>query len=646
MSQRHGPRQARQELRALYDTGRLADAYPELPALLARLDDDGLDSAGRLLARLDPADVLAAHPGTPAVRIAVTGRSTTAGLLPALTAQLARHGLLLIGHTGGSGSYVQDLADPASKLYAHRPEATLCVLDPLTVWDRVRAPWQPYDVALEAERQRLLLAELAAAHAAHAPPGAALVLNTVPLLRRFTHQQTGLLQRCELGAVWREFNADLLRMADPATGIAVLDLEPLTSAGVRADDPRLGAYADAHCTAALLAAYAREAAHLARALRGDTKKCLVLDLDGTLWDGILAEDGPERIRAANSLRAGAFAAFRRTVEQLASQGVLLAVCSKNDLGPVARALAAHPDWPLDVDDFVGIVVDWGPKAEGITRIAAELGIAPSAVVFADDSAFECESVRARTPGTAVVALDDEPALHTEHLLADGWFDVPSVTEEDRGRAERYRERQRREHRQEGAKDYESFLRGLGIDVVVAPAQDHDSARIAQLSLRTNRFNLTGRRLSAAQVERLAADPDALVLAVRAADRFGDDGVVGALFARRDAAGLHLDNMVMSCRVLGRGIEDAVIGGLLYAAQAAALPAVHARWRPTAANAALRGFCPAHGFEPVAGPDEDGGGVLYRHMLADLRPLPAHVRLRLRLSPTEPEEVARCTPSSI
>ncbi|MEU9008789.1 HAD-IIIC family phosphatase [Streptomyces sp. NPDC048479] len=640
MSARGG---AQQEFRALHSAGRLVDAYARIPELLARLDDGELDLAGRLLARLDPSDVLAAHPGTPSVRIAVTGRSTTAGLVPALTAQLARHGLLLIPYAGGSGGYVQDLADPASGLYAHEPDLTLCVLDPFTVWDRVRPPWQPYDTALEAERQRLLLAELGGAHAAHAPAGATLVLNTVPLLRRFTHQLTGLAQRAELGAIWREFNADLLRMTDPAAGVAVLDLEPLTAAGVRADDPRLGAYADAHCTAELLAGYAREAAHLARAQRGDAKKCLVLDLDGTLWDGILAEDGPEKVRAADSLRAGAFAGFRRTVEQLASQGVLLAVCSKNDPVPVARALAAHPDWPLSTDDFVSIVADWGSKAEGVRRIASDLGISPSAVVFADDSHFEREVVRAGVPGAAVVPLDGEPAHHTERLLADAWFDVPSVTEEDRGRAARYREREQRERRRAASKDYESFLRNLDIEVDAGPAASHETARIAQLSLRTNRFNLTGERLTGAQIQHIAQDPDALVLAVRAIDRFGDDGVVGAVFARTDGAGLHLENMVVSCRVLGRGIENAVLAGLLHAAREAHLPAVHAAWRPTVANEAQRAFCPAHGFRTT---HESSGEVRYLHALEELPPVPSHVRLRLRLTHDRAQEVESCTPSSI
>ncbi|MEV6398580.1 HAD-IIIC family phosphatase [Streptomyces sp. NPDC051907] len=668
--------EAQRELRALHRQGALVDAYPRIAGLLARLDEEQLDDAGRLLARIDPAEVLAAHPGVPAVRIAVTGRSTTAGLLPALTARTARHGLLLIPYAAGSGGYVQDLADPASALYAHRPDLTLCVLDPLTVWDRIRPPWQPYDVALEAERQRLLLAELVGVHASRAPAGACIALNTVPLLRRFTHQLTGLAQRAELGAVWREFNANLLRMHEPAGSAAVLDLEPLTSAGVRADDPRLGAYADAHCTAELLAGYAREAVHLVRAQRGEAKKCLVLDLDGTLWDGILAEDGPERVRAADSLRAGAFAGFRRTVEQLASQGVLLAVCSKNDPAPVARALAAHPDWPLSADDFVAVHADWGSKADGVRAVAAGLGIAPSAVVFADDSAFEREVVRAGVPGAAVVPLDGEPAHHAERLLADGWFDVLAVTDEDRVRAARYRERERREGQRAGAKDYESFLRSLDIRVDVGPAQSHETARIAQLSLRTNRFNLTGARLTVAQIQRLGRDPDALVLAVRAADRFGDDGVVGAVLGRRDGAGLHLENMVVSCRVLGRGIEDAVLAGLLRAAREAELPAVHALFRPSEANEAQRGFYPAHGFEAAAGQGGPGGGhqggeedseeggaegsaergaTRCRHALADLPPVPDHVRLTLSLAQPQAhqarpadqaEEVEECTPSSI
>ncbi|MDH2390776.1 HAD-IIIC family phosphatase [Streptomyces sp. HNM0663] len=627
--------EAEARMRALHAAGALAASYPELAGLLTALDeappaaqpaDDACDWAGRVLARLDPGEVLAAHPGTPVVRVAVTGRATAAGIVAPLTAQLARHGMLMIPYSGGHGGYVQELADPASGLYAHRPELTVCLLDPLTVWDRLPAPWQPYDVALEAERQRLLLAELAAAHRAHAPEGAVLVLNTVPLLRRFTHQLVSLDQRAELGAVWREFTADLLRMADPAAGVAVVDAEPLTASGIRADDPRLGVYADAPCTARLLAALARETAHLARARRGAAKKCLVLDLDGTLWDGVLAEDGPERVRAARSLRSGAFAAFRRIAEQLAAQGVLLAVCSKNDPEPVARALAAHPDWPLSADDFVSVVADWGPKADGIQKIAAELGISPSSVVFADDSVFEREAVRAAVPGAAVVPLDAEPALHGERLLADGWFDTPTLTREDRARADRYRQRERRERQRTRAADYTAFLRGLSIEASAAPAADGDTARIAQLTLRTNRFNLTGVRLTAAQVARRADDPAALVLAVRAADRFGDDGVVGAVLVHRDADGLHLENYVMSCRVLGRGIEDAVLAGLLRAARRDGLPAVHARWRPTAANEKLRGFLTGHGFTAVPDDDDDGGAIRCRHDLLHLPPAPDHIRL--------------------
>ncbi|WP_326808802.1 HAD-IIIC family phosphatase [Streptomyces sp. NBC_01775] len=632
-------------LRALHAAGELVAAYPQVRGLLDGAPAHELDFAGRALARLDPDEVLAAHPGTPVVRVAVTGRGTVGELVPALTGEAARHGMLLRTLVCGGG-YARELADPRSALYAHAPELTLCVLDPLTVWEKVAEPWLPIEVTVAAARQRALLAELAAAHAAHAPSGATLVLNTVPLLRRFTHQLTGLAQRAELGGLWREFNADLLYMSTPAEGLAVLDLEPLLAAGIRADDPRMGAYADAHCTAGLLAAYAREAGHLLRALRGGAKKCLVLDLDGTLWDGVLAEEGPEGVSASGSLRGAAFGAFQRAVRQLASQGVLLAVCSKNDPAPVARALAEHPEFPLGAEDFVTVVADWGSKAEGVHTIAARLGIAPEAVVFADDTPFERETVRAGVPGAAVVPLDAEPALHTEHLLADGWFDTPTLTEEDRLRPARYAQRERRERFMDGSSDttgHQAFLAGLGIRAEVSPAREHESARLAQLSLRTNRFNLTGTRLTTAQVRQLADGPGTLALAVRAADRFGDEGVIGAVFGRVDATGLHLDNLVLSCRILGRGIEEALLSGLLYAARAAGLPAVHALWRPTRANGALRTLYPDHGFAPVPRPGAaaDGGSLCFRHALERVTPVPAHVRLRLRLTEAE---VETCTPS--
>ncbi|MQY11662.1 hypothetical protein SRB5_17810 [Streptomyces sp. RB5] len=612
------------ELRACARAGTLAERYPRVRPLLERLDDDALVLAGRLLARLSPAEVRAAHPGIETVRVAITGRCTLAELLPPLTAHLARHGLLLEPFVSGAGHY-RDLTDPGSVLYAHRPDVTLCVLDPVTVWDQITPPWQPYDVALALERERQRLTEAAATHARRAPDGSTLVFNTVPLLRRFAHQLTGLDRRAELGGIWREAGAQLLYLADPAAGLAVLDLEPVLASGIRADDPRLGAYAQAHASPAFLAAYAREAARLIASLRGGVRKCLVLDLDGTLWDGTLAEDGPTGVSASGSARAEAFGAFQRTVKQLASQGVLLAVCSKNDPGEVEAALTAHPEFPLGADDFVAVSAGWGSKAEGIQKIAADLGISPSSVVFADDTPFEREVVRAGVPGAAVIPLDADPALHPERLLAGGWFDLPSVTEEDAARPARYRERGERESSRARTADYAAFLRGLGVRAEVRPVREPEAARLAQLSQRTNRFNLTGARLTTGQVLKHAAAPGALALAVRAADRFGDDGLIGAVFGRAGGDGLRLDNVLMSCRVLGRGIEEAVLAGLLHAARDAGHPAVTVHWRPTRYNAALPGWLAGLGFA-AAGRDR------YRHPLHDLPEVPAHVDLRLTLDP--------------
>ncbi len=371
-------------------------------------------------------------------------------------------------------------------------------------------------------------------------------------------------------------------MARPSAGLAVLDLEPVTSAGVRADEPRLGAYADAHCTAELLAHYAREAAHLIRALRGEAKKCLVLDLDGTLWDGVLAEDGPEGVTAAGTLRGAAFGAFQRTVRQLASQGVLLAVCSRNDAGAVRRALAEHPEFPLRPDDFATVVARTGAPRPRACAPSPSGWVSPrrrwSSPTTRPSSGRACARGSARRRrGRAGRA---EPALHTEHLLADGWFDTPALTDEDRLRPVRYARRAARVGSEAASSaDHRAFLATLELRVDVSPAREHELARLAQLTLRTNRFNLTGERLGAEQVRQCAAAPGAAVLAVRAADRFGDEGVVGAVFARIDGDRLRVENLLLSCRVLGRGIEEALLGGLLAAAREAGLTAVHTVWRP-------------------------------------------------------------------
>ncbi|MEV7584298.1 HAD-IIIC family phosphatase [Streptomyces erythrochromogenes] len=613
------------ELRALHERGLLEKSYDRVPALLADEDGGPADAAaaGRLLAGLDHDAVLGHHPHTPVVTVVVTGQSTVGHVVDPLRGELARHGMLLRAVLGEHGTYLRDLTDPAGELRAAAPDLTLCLLDAETLFSQVPAVWGPEDVERAGEEALGRCAALAAG-----APGT-LVLNTVPLPRSRSHQLVDHRSRARLGAVWREFNARLLRLTESADRLVVIDLDPLVGEGGPVTDPRLARYAEVRLGAGLLAAYAREIGHLARAVRGRVRKCLVLDLDGTLWDGVLGEDGPDGVAAAGTLRGEAFGAFQQCVKQLASQGVLLAVSSKNDDDLVRETLAAHPDLVLREPDFAAVRADWEPKDAHLAGIARTLDLAPDALVFADDSPAERAQVRFGAPGVAVVALDEEPALHVTRLLCDGWFDTLRLTEEDRARTGEYRRRRERGALRAGSGSYEEFLRALEVSVGLGPPRRHEFARVSQLTLRTNQFNLTGVGYTEAELARRSAGPGRLLLVARSADRFGDNGLVGAVLGSVAGDVLRLDGMWLSCRVLGRGVEQACLALLLARARELGLSAVGARYVPTARNHRARDFYPSAGFTPAhpgPGGGSADGAVDFRHDLARLPQVPAHVRV--------------------
>nr|AFI57024.1 glyceryltransferase/phosphatase [Amycolatopsis orientalis] len=600
-----------------YREGQLADAYHRVPALLAELEPAELTRAGRLLAQLavdeDQATV---------VRVAITGHGTLSPLVPSLTAELARHGLLLRPTVGDFGGYLTELSDPDSAIHRAEAELTLCVLDAEAIFAEVPVPWRPADVRAVFDEKLSFLDKLASVFEANNK--GTLVLNTLPLPHRFTAQLVDHRSRAELGALWREANARLLRFGEQHPGVLVIDLEPLLAEGIPVEDPRMTVYAGMHLSAELLARYAREIGHLARGAAGRTKKCLVLDLDGTVWGGILGEDGHDGIEVAESHHGEAFRAFQRVVKQIGSQGVLLAVVSKNDLDPVRRALTENPRMTLGEQDFVRIVANWQPKHDNLRQLAADLNLGVDSFAFVDDSALECGLVRGELPGVAVLPVTGDPALHVGTLLADGWFDVRELTAEDSSRVAKYREDLSRKDFLDSFDSIEQYLAELGVRVRFAPATEAEFPRVSQLTLRTNQFNLTTRRLSQPEVGELAGDPAWHVLAIRSSDRFGENGLVGVVFARRDGSSLHLDNFVLSCRVFSRGIEQACLSALLHHAREHGITEVFGSYRPTAKNGKVADFYPRYGFTTL--PDPGDGTTRFRHDLGELVAVPGHVDL--------------------
>jgi FkbH-like protein len=618
-------------LRALHAHKQLVTRYGEVPALLAQIADVGSDirRAGALLRKYPAQELADVTPGVEVVRVRVAGYSTVEPLRDPLVAHLARFGLAGEITLGDFDGYLRELGDPASALYAADPDVVACVLDAQVVFDQFDGPWTVADIRRAAMAQVAVIGKLADTYEANAT--GSLVLTTWPLLPTHLGRLVDRESRTELSMLWREVNIELLRIGRDHGRVYVLDLDPLVHLAGRVNDPRLASYAKAYLGSELLAEFARELTHLIRALRGRTRKMLVLDADNTLWDGILGDDGPDGITAATTFRGEAFGEFQACARQLASQGVLLSVCSKNDDDLMHAVLSTNPDMKLREADFVAVVANWAPKDANIRSIADRLNLNVDSFVFADDSAFERGLVANSLPQVGIVALDDEPALHVSALLRDGWFDTLALTEEDRARSELYRADGARAELAESTATPQEYLDQLGVSVQLAPPEPHEVGRLAQLTMRTNQFNLTTQRMQQAQVQDLIDGADTLALAISSGDRFGTNGVIGGVFAHLEDDELHIDNFVMSCRVFARGIEQTALRAVLHHAQALGLRAVTAAFRPTAKNAKASDLLPGEGFTVTPSPEGDDA-THYRHDLLDVTAQPAHVQLHTTLRP--------------
>ncbi|HET6194404.1 MAG TPA: HAD-IIIC family phosphatase [Acetobacteraceae bacterium] len=549
------------------------------------------------------------HPAglpTRPVRLAVLGSSTLTHLLPAIRVGGLRRNIWIETYEGEYGQYRQELADPASPLHAFRPNAVLLAFDAhhLTAGATAGLDAAGADAAL-AEVQAEIRETWRLARTAFRCP---IIQQTAlpvhpPLLGSNEQRLPGSRAR-----FIARLNAALRDMAE-AEGVDLLALDERAARDgiARWHDPALWHRSKQEVAPTAAPLYGDLVGRLLAARQGRSYKCLVLDLDNTLWGGVIGDDGMEGIVLGQGSPLGeAYAAFQDYARELTRRGVILAVCSKNDEANALEPFDSHPEMVLRRGDIASFVANWSDKAGNIRAIAEELNIGLDSLVFIDDNPFERNLVRQELPMVAVPEVSDDPTYYPLAIADAGYFEGLSVTDEDRERTGQYQGNKARDALKASATDLPAYLRGLEMQLVWKRFDRVGLQRIVQLINKSNQFNLTTRRYTEEEVLAVMADPSAFGLQLRLLDRFGDNGVIAIVIGRLDEdRDLDIDTWLMSCRVLGRQVEPTTLNLIAQQAQALGARRLVGSYVPTKKNGMVRNHYAGLGFT-VMQEDADGG----------------------------------------
>lgn len=566
------------EMRSLLDEARARPSF----AVTQRV--------GRRLSELIT-DELRAAAGPRAVRVAVLSSFTIEQIVPYLTVMLLERDVVPDLYVPDFNQFQQQIRLPTSELYAFRPD--ICFLhvqlEALVPGVRREAP-PPEQIAAAAEE----IAALAREFRSHS--GADLVVSDFasPITLPYAIGPDPAAEG------YRDLNARVRSALATVPGCTILDFDLLTAyhGKVRLADERLRHIARMELSAELMPRLATKMTSHALALRGLGRKCVVLDLDGILWGGVVGEDGPAGIALGPEFPGSVFLEFQRALTTLLDRGVLLALNSKNNQADALEILERHPSMVLRADDFAATRINWSHKHENMDAIAEELNIGLDALVFIDDSPVERELMRRLRPEVLTPEWPPDPVHYVQALRELPDLHVKELTHEDASRARMYVEEKQRRSVQGRSGTLTEYLAELAIQLDIRMASAVDLPRVTQMINKTNQFNLTTKRYASAEVAELHADGWARIYVLSARDAFGDYGLVGVAIVRIDSNDhvWTIDSLLMSCRVLGRTIEHAFLDHLVREAARSGAISVVGEFSPTAKNEQVASFYREAGFE--------------------------------------------------
>jgi FkbH-like protein len=571
----------------------------------------------------------AESPAKRRLRLALTGGYSLYPLQELIEHLLETAGYAAEIFCGKFDNYAAEIMDEQSDLYQFRPDAVLllpahkrCAYD----GNLTDPPELPRRQAAELSAHLLDLCRKL-----HERTRAEILLSNFVLPAGF---DPGMYRTRTLGSDWsfrKLVNLELGVNAPAFVHLCDAEFLAYRRGGVASHDARAWFESKQFGSPDLLADLAREAVSILASLHKGPKKVLVLDLDNTLWGGVIGDDGLEGIEIGDtSPRGEAFKAFQTYIRSLPARGVLLAVCSKNDPGKAREPFEKHPEMVLRMDDFVAFKANWLPKSENIRAIAAELNLGLDSFVFVDDNPAEIEIVRQFAPEVSTILLSADPADYVRQLQDSRHFEPVTLTAEDQQRTAQYRTEAERKVLLESATDMDAYLASLEMEAVIREFDAMDAPRISQLINKSNQFNLTTRRRSEAEVGALIGDPVQPGFTIRLKDRFGDHGLIAVVIGKIVEAArgriLEIDTWLMSCRVLNRQVEQETVNELVRIARLHGCPAIRGVYLPTAKNSMVRDLYPRLGFQSA---DAAAERLEFTLNTETFQPFPTHIHVSRR-----------------
>ena len=533
----------------------------------------------------------------PMLRVALLGDTATQSLSIALRGMAIERGYRLDLYEADYNQVEQQVLDPTSELHCFAP-------DYIFLFQSTHKLGEAHSLMNQSERESLASRRLAFVAQCCQLTSARVVCLNYPVLDDAIFGSYANHVPSSLTYQVRLLNVGLMQLTQQHANLFICDIEALNGKLGRDQMFAANQYitTDMILSISALPYVASRVMDVITAIQGKAKKCLIMDLDNTLWGGVIGDDGMEGIQLGHGLGIGkAFSELQMWIKKLRDRGIILCVCSKNDEAVAKEPFLHHPDMVLRLSDIAVFMANWETKVDNIRAIQQVLNIGFDSMVFIDDNPFERNMVREHIPGITVPELPEDPGDYLEYLYGENLFETASFDDADRDRTAQYQVEAERVSLAKSFTCEQDFLRSLQMVSTVSGFTRFNTPRVAQLTQRSNQFNLRTVRYTEADIAAFAADPDIIDLAFTLEDRFGDNGLIAVIVMRRtDAQTLFIDTWLMSCRVLKRGMEQFTLSQMVLRARQAGYRYLVGEYLPTAKNNMVSDLYQRLGFTPIEG----------------------------------------------